>query len=110
MLHKLWNLITNRSGSNSGLPATWFASWNPIGDRGKSSAPPGGMLLSQVISPFSILRSQISGIRNPQVMASTNGGQRLIVSSSRILMALKDCVGIALSQPGRPEEAATGGG
>src|SRR5882724_3920943 len=89
---------------------TWLVSWNPIGERGKSSAPPGGISLSQVIAPLSILRSQISGIRNPQVMASTNGGQRLIVSSSRILIALKACVGIALSQPGRPNVAATGGG
>src|SRR6266568_2174223 len=70
---------------------TWLVSWNPIGERGKSSAPPGGISLSQV-------------------MASTNGGQRLIVSSSRILIALKACVGIALSQPGRPNVAATGGG
>jgi hypothetical protein len=37
-------------------------------------------------------------------------GQRLIVSSSRILIALKACVGIALSQPGRPNVAGTGGG
>jgi hypothetical protein len=29
--------------------------------------------LSQLIAPLSILRSQIDGIRNPQVMASTNG-------------------------------------
>src|SRR5438309_1600039 len=59
------------------------------GDRGKSSTPPGGMSLSQVIAPFSTLRSQISGSRRPQVMASTNGGQRLTVSSSRMLIALK---------------------
>src|ERR1700709_588208 len=110
MLHRLWNLITNRSGSNSGEPMTWFESWNPIGEHGKSSIPPGGISLSQVISPFSILRSQINGIRNPQVMASTNGGQRLIVSSSRILIALKACVGIALSQLGRPDVAGIGGG
>src|ERR1700694_4243430 len=99
-----------RSDSNRGEPVTWLASWNPIGERGKSSVPPGGMSLSQMISPFSILRSQISGIRNPQVMASTKGGQRLIVSSSRILIALKARVGIALSQGGRPSVAGIGGG
>src|ERR1700730_14800996 len=110
MLHRLRNLIRSRSGSNSGVPVTWLASWNPIGERGNSSDPPGGRSLSQVIAPFSTLRSQISGIRNPEVMASTNGGQRLIVSSSRILTALKACVGIALSQPGTPSVAGIGGG
>src|SRR6478752_5045011 len=73
-------------------------------------APPGGISKSHVIEPFSTLRSQISGIRNPEVIASTKGGQRLIVSSSRILMALKACVGIAFSQLGRPSEAGIGGG
>src|ERR1700760_347385 len=102
--------MTNLSGSNSGEPSTWLASWKPIGDLGKSSVPPGGISLSQVISPLLILRSQINGIRNPLVMASTNGGQRLIVFSLRMLMALKACVGIALSQSGRPCEAGIGGG
>src|SRR5258707_7232427 len=110
MLHKLRNLIRSRSGSNSGVPVTWLASWNPIGERGNSSDPPGGRSLSQLMAPFSTLRSQISGIRNPLVMASTNGGQRLTVSSSRILTALKACVGIVLSQPGSPNAAGSGAG
>jgi hypothetical protein len=33
-----------------------------------------------------------------------------MVSSSRILIALKACVGIALSQSGRPNDAGIGGG
>ncbi|WP_291694640.1 hypothetical protein [Bradyrhizobium sp.] len=66
--------------------------------------------MSQVISPFAILRSQISGIRKPQVMASTNGGQRLSVSSLRELIALNACVGIALGQAGKPNVAGIGGG
>src|SRR4029079_9963185 len=66
--------------------------------------------LSQVIVPFSTRRSQISGIRNPLVIASTNGGQRLIVSSWRILIALKACAGIAFNHPGKPNEAGIGGG
>ena len=50
--------------------------------RTKASDPPDGSAsLSQLISPFSILRSQISGIRKPCVIASTKGGQRLTVSS-----------------------------
>src|SRR5450756_581103 len=110
MVHRLWNLITKRSDSKSGVPVTWPASWNPIGERGKSSAPPGGISLSQVISPFSTLRSQISGIKNPQVIASMNGGHRFTVSSSRELIALKALVGIALSQSGTPRFAGTGGG
>ena len=52
----------------------------------------------------------MSGIRNPVVMASTNGGQRLTVSSSRISMPLNICVGIALSQLGKPKLAMIGGG
>src|ERR1700738_2868051 len=110
MVQRLWNLIRNRSVSNSGVPVTWPASWNPIGEREKLTAPPGGISLSQVNSPFSILRSHIRGIRKPDVMASTNGGQRLTVLSSRPLIALKACDGIALSQSGRPSEAGTGGG
>src|SRR5258705_1945122 len=43
-------------------------------------------------------------------MASTKGGQRLIVSSSRILIALKACVGIAFSQPVRHIVACIGDG
>ena len=64
----------------------------------------------QVISPFLTLRSQISGIKNPQVIASMNGGQRFIVSSSRKLIALKALIGIALIQSGTPRFAGTGGG
>src|SRR5580692_9587605 len=52
----------------------------------------------------------MSGIRNPVVMASTNGGQRLTVSPSRMSKLLNICVGIALSQFGRPNDAAIGGG
>ena len=43
-------------------------------------------------------------------MASMNGGQRLTVSSSRRLIALKACAGMALSQSGRPRVAGIGGG
>src|SRR5260364_155073 len=110
MVHRLTNLMRRRSGVNSGEPTTWLSSWNPIGERGNSSAPPAGRSLSQVIAPFSTFRSQTSGNRKPDVIASTNGGQRLTVSSSRLLIALKACVGIALSHPGRPNDAGTGGG
>src|ERR1700712_3879686 len=100
----------NRSASNNGVPLTWLGSWNPIGERGKLTAPPGGGSLSQVNSPFSTFTSQISGIKKPLVMASTNGGQRLTVSNSRERVALNARGGIALSQPGRPSAAGTGGG
>jgi hypothetical protein len=63
-----------------------------------------------VISPFSTFKSQISGIKNPQVIASINGGHRFIVSSSRKLIALNDFVGIALIQLGTPRFAGTGCG
>src|SRR5678816_659626 len=89
MVHRLTNLMRRRSGVNSGEPTTWLSSWNPIGERGNSSAPPAGRSLSQVIAPFSTFRSQTSGNRKPDVIASTNGGQRLTVSSSRLLIALK---------------------
>src|ERR1700733_3983443 len=110
MVHRLWNLIKNRSGSNSGVPLTWLTSWNPIGERTKLIAPPGGRSLSQVNSPFSTLTSQISGIKKPEVMASINGGQRLTVSPIWELTALNACGGIALNQSGSPCAAGTGGG
>ena len=72
--------------------------------------PPGGKSLSQVTSPFSNLTSQINGIKNPRVMASTKGGQRLTVFSSRPLMALNAWAGMVLSQPGTPDDAGIGGG
>src|ERR1700752_420157 len=81
-----------------------------MGEREKLTAPPGGISLSQVNSPFSILRSQISGSKKPLVMASTNGGQRLTVFSSRPLIALNAGGGIAFSQSGRPSAAGTGAG
>src|SRR5882762_5405141 len=81
-----------------------------MGERAKLTAPPGGISLSQVNSPFSTLRSQISGSKKPLVMASTNGGQRLTVFSSCSLIALNATGGIALSQSGRPSAAGTGGG
>jgi len=30
---EMWNLIMKRSALNSGVPMTWLASWNPIGER-----------------------------------------------------------------------------
>src|ERR1700759_2476846 len=110
MVQRLWNLIRKRSGSNSGEPISWLDSWKPTGERTKLSVPPGGSSLSQVTSPLSNLRSHISGIRKPWVIASTNGGQRLTVFSSRPLSALKACGGMDFSQPGSPDEAGTGAG
>src|ERR1700754_2847555 len=110
MVQRLWNLIMNRSALNSGVPMTWLASWNPMGERTKPISPPGGRSLSQVNSPFSTFTSQISGSKKPDVMASINGGQRLTVSPITELTVLNACGGIALNQSGRPSAAGTGGG
>src|SRR3954447_26009097 len=110
MVQRLWNLIMKRSALNNGVPMTWLASWDPIGERTKPTSPPGGRSLSQVNSPFSTFTSQISGSKKPEVMASINGGQRLTVSPITELTALNACGGIALNHSGRPSAAGTGGG
>src|SRR3954465_15835167 len=110
MVQRLWNLIMKRSALNSGVPMTWLASWNPIGERTNPTSPPGGRSLFQVNSPFSTLMSQIRGSKNPEVMASINGGQRLTVSPITELTALNACGGIALNQSGKPSAPGTGGG
>src|SRR5258707_14850448 len=81
-----------------------------MGEREKLTAPPGGISLSQVNSPFSILRSQISGSKKPLVMASTNGGERFTVFPSRPLIALKANEGISFRQTGRASTPRTGRG
>src|ERR1700730_4795975 len=101
--------MRNRSASNNGVPVTWLGSWNPIGERRKPTSPPGGGSLSQLNSPFSTFTSQINGIKKPDVMASTKGGQRLTVSCSRNSTALNACAGIALNQSGSPDTAGPGG-
>src|ERR1700709_1352699 len=110
MVQRLWNLIMNRSALNSGVPMTWLASWNPIGERTKPTSPPGGRSLSQVNSPFSTFTSQISGSKKPEVMASMKGGQRFTVSPIVELTVLYASGGSALNHSGRPAAAGIGGG
>src|SRR5262249_47683846 len=67
-----------------------------------------GMLLSQLNSPFSTLRSAASGIKKPHVIASIKGGHFFTVINSRSETELKQCWGRFLNQSGKPRTAGIG--
>src|SRR5262249_15576245 len=72
--------------------------------------PATGILLTQLNSPFSTLRSATNGIKKPNVIASINGGHFLTVISSLFETELKECCGSALNQSGNPRTAGIGRG
>lgn len=69
-----------------------------------------GKSMSQLNSPSCTLRSHISGMRNPQVMVSMNGGHRFTVSFSPTPTALGIACGKSHSQAGKLRAAGTGRG